>query len=68
MSTPVVIEARPLLLTTKEAMKVMGVGLSTIQQLYMSGEIESVLFGRSRRIVYASLEEWVERNKVRGAA
>ncbi len=49
---------RPLLLTIPEAARVLGVGISTLQKLYLSGEVESVTFGRARRIVYASLKRW----------
>ncbi len=60
-------EAQPLLLTIARAAKALGVSVSTLQALYLSGEIESVTFGRARRIVYASLARWVDEHK-RGAA
>lgn len=50
-----------LLLKPEEAALVLGVGRSVLYELLGTGRIESVQVGRSRRIPWAALEEYVER-------
>ncbi|MGV9805555.1 helix-turn-helix domain-containing protein [Micromonospora chersina] len=51
----------PLLYKTTEAAMRLGCGKTTLYQLIMSGELESVTVGRARRIPAAALEAYVER-------
>ncbi len=48
-----------LLLTTKEAAEALGIGRSKIYELIMSGELESVRIGGSRRIPCEALADFV---------
>jgi excisionase family DNA binding protein len=50
-----------LLLTVPEAAEVLGVGRSVLYELVQAGEITSIKIGRSRRIVLASLQDFVLR-------
>jgi excisionase family DNA binding protein len=50
-----------LLLTIPEAAEALGVGRSVLYELVLAGEITSIKIGRSRRIVLASLQEFVVR-------
>lgn len=49
----------PLLLSTDEAMQVLGVGRSTFLELVYSGAVESVKVGRRRLIPTEALEDYV---------
>ncbi|TAK70476.1 MAG: DNA-binding protein [Actinomycetota bacterium] len=51
----------PILLTPEQAARVLGLGRTTVYALMRDGELRSVRLGRSRRIPYASLVEFVER-------
>lgn len=51
----------PLLLRVEEAAKRLDIGRTTLYGLVMTGEIESVLVGRSRRIPAECLDEYVQR-------
>lgn len=51
----------PLLLRVEEAARRLDIGRTTLYALVMSGEIESVLVGRSRRIPAECLDEYVQR-------
>lgn len=53
--------ASRLLLKSDEAADVLGIGRSTLYELLAAGEIESVQIGRSRRIPFAALQEYVDR-------
>ena len=50
---------RPLLLRAEEAARLLGLGRSTVFALMAAGDLPSVKIGRSVRIPYASLVEWV---------
>ena len=50
-----------LLLTTKEAAEVLGIGRSTVYELMYAGHLESVRIGAARRIPTVALEEFVRR-------
>lgn len=49
----------PDLISVVDAAKRCGVGRSTIQQWYISGQVRSVKIGRARRIIYQSLRDHV---------
>ena len=49
-----------LLLKPEEGMEVLGVGKTTFFSLLKTGEIKSVRIGRARRVVAASLHDYVE--------
>jgi excisionase family DNA binding protein len=51
----------PILLTPEQAARALGLGRTTIYALLRDGELRSVRLGRSRRIPYASLVQFVER-------
>jgi excisionase family DNA binding protein len=55
------------LVTVKEAAVCLHVSLSMVRNLLRQGELEEVKTGRSVRIVPASLEAYIERNKYRHA-
>lgn len=50
----------PLLVSVEEAGRSIGKGKTVTFQLLKSGALESVLIGRSRMIVYASLVKYVD--------
>lgn len=50
-----------LLLTTKEAAEVLGIGRSTVYELMYAGLLESVRIGAARRIPAVALEDFVRR-------
>jgi excisionase family DNA binding protein len=50
-----------LLLTVEEAAEMLRIGRTRTYELVMSGRITSVKIGRSRLVVRASLQEFVER-------
>lgn len=52
---------RPILLTPEQAARALGLGRTTVYALMRDGELRSVRLGRSRRVPYASLVEFVER-------
>jgi excisionase family DNA binding protein len=54
-----------LLLTTKEAAEVLGIGRSTVYELMYAGQLESVRIGAARRIPAVALEEFVRRLRER---
>ena len=56
-------EPAPALVTIKQAVRILNLGRSTIYQLIDAGEIETVHFGRSRRIPVRSLTELVARRR-----
>lgn len=45
----------------KEAAEQLGVGLTTVRTLIMSGELRSVKVGRARRVPADALREYVQR-------
>lgn len=51
---------QPLLLKPEEAGRLIRAGRSTVYQMIASGELPSVLVGRSRRVPLAALRRWVE--------
>jgi len=48
-----------LLLTVAEAASVLGISRSILYELLLKGEIRSIKIGRSRRIPFVALEEFV---------
>lgn len=54
-------DVSPLLLTPAEAARRLSLGRSTLYQLVLTGEIESIKIGKSRRIPAAALAEYVDR-------
>lgn len=48
-----------LLLTAKEAADALGIGRSKVYELIMSGELESVRIGGSRRVPVEALRDFV---------
>lgn len=51
----------PLLLSRRGAADRLAVGVTTIDMLIGSGQVRSVRIGRARRVVAASLEDFIER-------
>jgi excisionase family DNA binding protein len=51
----------PVLLTPEQAARALGLGRTTVYALIREGELRSVRLGRSRRIPYANVIEFVER-------
>ncbi|MDF0541169.1 helix-turn-helix domain-containing protein [Sphingobium sp. H39-3-25] len=51
----------PLTVRIKTAVKLTGIGRSTLYELIQSGEIETVKIGRSTFIPYRSIKRLVER-------
>lgn len=58
----------PLLLSTEDACRELGCGKTFLFELLKNNELDSVLVGNRRRIVSASLVEYVERLKIYKAA
>ncbi len=58
----------PLLLTPKEAARQLSLAPSTLYQLLLRGEVESVTIGRSRRIPMSALTAYVDRLRREQAA
>jgi excisionase family DNA binding protein len=56
-------DAEPLLVTTREAAKRLGVSDKTFRQLVMAGRIPFVSIGAQRRFVVADLLDFVERGR-----
>jgi excisionase family DNA binding protein len=54
-------DARPLLLTVKEAAAMIGIGRSTLYRLMDAGEIDSVHIHTSRRIPLESVYVYVDK-------
>ena len=54
-------EAELLLLTATEAARRLSMSRAWIYPLLMSGEIRSVLIGRSRRVPAIELQRWLDR-------
>lgn len=57
MKTPV----NPLLLTTEDAASALGIGVTKTKKLISQRQIHSIKIGRLRRIMKASLDEYVQR-------
>jgi excisionase family DNA binding protein len=55
-----------LLLTVDEAAQRLGIGRSHAYAYVLSGELESVKIGRSRRVPAAAVEDFIERLRERG--
>lgn len=53
-----------LLLTVPQAARALNVGRSVIYELLLAGEIASIKIGRSRRVVLASLQDFIARQLV----
>lgn len=51
---------RPLLISLQTAAEMLELSTRKVRQLVDEGEIHSVKIGRSRRIVFASLNDWVK--------
>jgi excisionase family DNA binding protein len=57
----------PLLVTTKEAKRLLSISHTALYGLISRGELESCLVGRSRRITMRSIEDFVERQLAQAA-
>lgn len=57
-----------LLLTAKEAADALGIGRSKVYELMMSGELESVRIGGSRRVPVEALRDFVNTLRFGGCA
>lgn len=57
---PLPVEVPRLLLTPKQAAGALGLGRSRVCELMRDGRLRSVTIGRSRRIPYACLLEFVD--------
>ena len=53
------LEQLPVLFTSAEAMEILGVGKNTIYRLLNSGELPAIRIGRSWRIPWDSLEDYL---------
>lgn len=56
-----------LLLTAKEAADALGIGRSKVYELIMSGKLESVRIGGSRRVPVEALRDFVDSLRKSGA-
>lgn len=52
--------AAPLLLRVSDVCEQLGLSRATVQRLLSSGAIRSVQIGRSRRVLYADLQQYVD--------
>ena len=59
--------ALTLLLTPEEAARRLSLARSTLYSLVLTGEIESLKIGRSRRIPVDALTDYIERKRRDGA-
>jgi excisionase family DNA binding protein len=50
----------PAALSTVDAAKYLGVGLTTLHRLTVTGELPSLLIGRARRYRRVVLDRWLE--------
>lgn len=55
---------RPLTIRVDAAAQILGISRSSVYAMIAAGELPSVLIGRSRRVPYRQLEEWVEEHVV----
>lgn len=53
-------ELKPIMITVPEAMRVLGVGRTTLYLLIQSGKIERVHIGRRSLITWASIERFTD--------
>ncbi len=51
----------PMLVTVEEAARRLSIGRTAAYMLVLSGELQSVKIGRTRRVVVASLEAYIQR-------
>lgn len=58
----------PLLLTPSEAAKRLSLARSTLYQLLLVGEVESIKIGRSRRIPIDALTDFIDRKRAEQGA
>ena len=61
-------EVPPLLVSVRNAARMLAVGRTTVYELIATGELETILIGRSRRVPIAALEDFVQRRRGRGRA
>lgn len=54
-------DGRPIVASVNETMTALGIGREKIYQLLNSGELESYRDGGSRKILWRSIEAYVER-------
>ncbi len=55
-------ELKPLLVTTAEARRLLGIGQTTYWKLVKSGKIQTAEVAGRRLPVYASIEEYVQKS------
>lgn len=53
--------SEPLLLTPEQAAKSLSIGRNKVFELMAAGELESVQIGRSRRVPWQAIEDYVVR-------
>ena len=54
-------DANPILLTPAAAAEKLSLARSTVYQLVLTGELESIKIGRSRRVLASALTEYIDR-------
>ncbi len=57
----------PLLLTPVEAARRLSIGLTSLKELLLRREIESVKIGRSRRIPIDAISDYIDKLREQGA-
>jgi len=55
------LDSDPMLLTVKEAARRLSLARSTVYQLVVAGQIESITIGRARRIPLDALTAYIDR-------
>jgi excisionase family DNA binding protein len=56
-------EVPPLLVSVRNAARILAVGRTTVYELIGAGELEAIQIGRSRRVPVSSLEDFVQRRR-----
>lgn len=56
-------DVEPILVRRDEAARMIGFGITKMDELLKSGEIPSFLIGRNRMIEVAEIRKWIERQK-----
>lgn len=54
-------QSEPLLVTVEEAARRLSIGRTATYLLVLKGELQSVKIGRTRRVVVASLNDYIRR-------
>jgi excisionase family DNA binding protein len=64
---PATRDVEPLVVKPKAACSLLGCGLTRLYQLIAAGELDSFRDGRSRKIIVASIQRYIERQLARTA-